>query len=352
MGEVNQALIYFAPIFMVIRPLWLDWIMTQVDQVIPAVKGLWWSFQQPETKVTIGWLFWVPAVLGIRVLKKKNAGPGLQAALPFLILLGIAIWYLGIKPHWVQHFLQAWVPFMAFFRVASRWGLFLPQIVTILIVLSWPELSRWLKTKNQTSSNKWKLLCGLFVGLSIAESTWLLRPPVMMTPFSDSMTQFLENIRKSPGTAVLDMPFCTLGGNEICSHQCPSYPYSTAGACFRQWHDKDVYGIYQSRMVLSQCETYAKQPYVTWLQAWRANRCFTPDEWKDLCSYLDQHSELSAILVYPELWSGSQTPECQAQWKIHLGNPIDESSFYGDGNSGGQPRTPIRVMRFSPRCSH
>jgi hypothetical protein len=349
-GGVPQGLVYHAPVFMVIRPLWFDWVMYEVEKVIPILKGIWYSFQAPETKVTIGWLYWVPAILGIRALRKRNAGPGLIIISPFLILLGIAIWYLGIKPHWVQHILQALIPFMAFFRVASRWGLFLPQIVTVIIVLSWPELSRWFMKTWKTSSNKFKYAVGIFVALSVLEASWIFKPVVMMPAFSASMLHFLEEVRDLPGSAVLDIPFCVIGGNSICEHQCVGHPQSTAGACFRQWHDKDVYGIYESRLVPSQCVPYSQAPFALWFDAWRKDRCFTPDEWKGFCSHLDEHPQLAAVLLYSDLWPAILKPSCQQELKEHLGEPLAESQFYGDGYTGGVGKRLIRVQRYPGKC--
>ena len=154
---------------------------------------------------------------------------------------------------------------------------------------------------------------------------------------------------KLPGTWS-DMPFCVLGGNEVCSSQFPSFPLSMAGACFRQWHDKDVFGLYQGRLVPSQCANYDQAPYKGWMEAWLYQHCFFEEDWKTLCSYLDQHTELAAILVYPDAWFGAKTPECQKQFKEYLGEPVDQTSFSTDWLATNPHGTFTRVLRYAPRC--
>jgi hypothetical protein len=350
LGTIAQGLSYHAPLSLLVRPLWFDWVLQGAEKIIPSIHGHWLSFQNPETKVTIGWLFWIPAFLGLRALKKKNSGPGALAGLPFMILLAIAVWYIGIRAHWFHHFLQKLIPFLVFFRVASRWGLFLPPILGVLILLSWPELSRWFRTKWNLRSKKFKILFSIFFGLSVLEGSWLLTPVLMMEPLSQPMVGFLNAIKNSPGTLVLDIPFCLNAGNGVCSYQCPSYPYSTAGACFRQWHEKDVFGIYASRLVEKQCKTYDAAPFYSWIVAWREQRCFNEEDWKGFCDYLDQNSQLSAILIYPDLWKAAQQPECLQQIHRHLGVPVAHSSFFGNADRGGHGKDLLQVERYAPKC--
>src|SRR5207245_1289081 len=94
------------------------------------------------------------------------------------------------------------------------------------------------------------------------------------------------------------------GGNGVCTAaQCPNYPMSTVGQCLMRWHDKSVYGLYSFRMNEEYCQVYNRAPYLSWFEAWKQQRCFTDGEWKDFCGYLSARAELSAILVYPDIWS-------------------------------------------------
>ena len=167
---------------------------------------------------------------------------------------------------------------------------------------------------------------------------------------TSSMVGFLNQLREARGTAVLDLPFCVVAGSGTCNWQCQGYPGSTAGACFRGWHEKDVYGLYASRLLDAQCGIFARFPFDSWMQAWAQRRCFNEEDWKGLCNHLKEHPELAAVLVYPEMWWGEGKPECLEDFKTHLGQPIAQSEFYMGSYLGGVGHTPTRVFWFSPEC--
>jgi|GEM_PF-4825362 len=341
-GPVPQAYGWFAHLGYVVRPLWLDTFISRMNWVhLPPIN-------HPETVVTIGWSYWIPSWLAIRFAQKKYGGPGLIAVLPFLIFLCIGILYLGTGyPYYIiQHLIQSTVPFMKFFRAASRWGLFLPQISTIIIVLAWPQITTWAQRLQKKKA--WLLaFCCIFV----SEVTWLTHPVIQTEPLSPSVTQMLEKIKKLPGTTVLDLPFCVAGGNGVCTEeQCPNYPASTAPACLRGWHDKKVYGLYTSRLVPSDCEYYQRSPYLSWFNAWKTQLCFTESEWSDFCKYLSAHSELSAVLVYPDIWTAIQKPECRIEFEKHLGSALGEDTFYPTPMRGDTRTHPSRIIWYPPHC--
>ncbi|MDR3607133.1 MAG: hypothetical protein P4M08_07120 [Oligoflexia bacterium] len=342
-GEVSQGLSWFANFAFVIRPLWLEFFYTPAHPL-----------DTPETVVTIGWFYWIPFIAAIWFLRKKKRGPGIGVAAPFLIYLAIALLYACLNhPLIVQQLVRALIPFMKFFRVASRWGLFLPQIVTVIIVLAWPELSRaWVSVWSAPKKRPF-VIAGVFVFavMSVAEASKLLTPVNMMPALPGETVQMLEKIRQTPGTAVLDLPFCVAGGNGVCTdQQCPNYPAATIGVCMRNWHDKDVYGLYSARMVPANCENYNRSPYWSWFNAWRAQRCFNSADWEQFCSYLNQHTELSAILLYPEIWFGAASPDCQAEFRRHLGGPLGEASALTAPTRGGQGANLTRIQWFAPHC--
>lgn len=353
LGNVWQPMGWFSSIFTVIRPLWLEPVYGSFLRIFPSFPIPLNPLTQYETLTAIGWVFWIPAIIGIRSLARKRGGPGAAAALPFLILLGIAIEFVSIKPHWLQEFLRATVPFMSFFRVGSRWGLIFPQLVTILIALSWPELSRWFNARwaDTAGHPRFHAACVGFMILCVLETHVLFRRPEMLSALPGPMHSLLNDVRKQPGTTVLDMPFCLAGGNEVCTFaKCRYYPASTAGACFHGWHDKKVFGIYESRLVESQCTLYDPPPYSSWIEAWNSDRCFTPLDWREFCGFLGKHPEIGSILVYPDLWKAAGTPACSSQFQKHLGPPRAEASFSTVRTLGGEPAGLTRVRHYEARC--
>ena len=108
----------------------------------------------------------------------------------------------------------------------------------------------------------------------------------------------------------------------------PSVSGSTVSHAFRVFHNKKVYGAYSSRNFESTCRLYGgKLPYEEWFSAWREIRCLTPPEWTDLCGYLDQHSELSALFLLPDVWTALRYPACEAEIQAHLGTPIERAHY-------------------------
>lgn len=336
-GSIWQGLGWFGHWPYLLRPFWLE-------DVFKTLK----PFASFETVITPGWFFWVPLITGLIFLGRR----ALLAVLPFALLLFIAIAYLdenlirALAPA-----IQRTIPFMGFFRVASRWGLFLPALLGSMIALCWPELSRGVA---QLYRRKPVLAATLLVLFAIStgfEALRLRTPFSTMPALSEPAARLLEEVRVSPGTTVLDLPFCLAGGNGVCTQEsCPNYPMSTTGACFHGWHDKRVYGIYASRLASDQCKVYQSAPYTSWFDAWRSQRCFTDTEWTEFCAYLDHHPEHSAVLLYPDIWTGAGSPECLAKFTEHLGKPQNEAQFASAPVRGDETPRMSRLLRFAPRC--
>jgi hypothetical protein len=173
----------------------------------------------------------------------------------------------------------------------------------------------------------------------------------MLPALSPPMRALLEDVKQRPGTTVLDMPFCLAGGNEVCTFaKCRHYPASTAGACFRTWHDKKVFGLYESRLLESQCKMYDVEPIGSWVEAWNGDRCFNAQEWRGFCSFLGTHPEIGSVLVYPDMWKAAGSPECVAQFESHLGPPRGAASFSTVRTPGGYPNGVSRVRHYEAKC--
>jgi hypothetical protein len=342
LGPLVQKLDYFGRWPYIVRPLWLD----DAVSVLRAVTGREWvrrPFNSFETVITPGWFLLIPALVGLaRVEAVRRRASGLVVAAPFLLLFVIGVIYATQDPPRLAPMIQAVVPFMSYFRVAARWGLFFPAILGVIIALSWPELSAWVRAAWSARMRGAIAFFALFCVSSLAEVA-VLRAPVSSTgALPESATHLLEDVRRAPGETVLDLPFCHAGGNGVCSaEQCPNYPESTTGACLRGWHDKSVYGIYASRLVEEQCAPYHQAPYLAWFDAWSKQRCWDEAEWSQFCAYLDGHPELSAILLYPDIWKGAGRPECLAEFTRHLGAPLEQARLDSQG---------ARIMRFGTTC--
>jgi hypothetical protein len=339
--QVPTGLGWFTSPLLILMPFWRpEWLT--FGRLLPRIE----LPHGPETVITIGWFLVIPLALALFAVRRRRGGPGIGAVLPFALFFFFGILYLidGFP-----RLLHESIPFMGYFRVASRWGLFFPQLAVVLIALSWPELSRIARGLIARAWGKAAVIT--FAVSSVIELQALLLPVNALPPLPEPARAMLSEVAEAPGTTVLDLPFCVAGGNGICTEeQCPQYPRSIAGLCLRQWHGKKVYGLYHPRMLPDQCEYYRKAPFQSWFQAWRERRCFNPEDWKQFCGYLETRSELSAILLYPEMWEGASKPECLAEFSARLGPPLGSAEIATSATRGGQGTDFTRILRFNPRC--
>lgn len=328
LGDIQNGLGWTAGFLQPLVPLWLEpitdiftwWNLPLHHYIIHALRTSKLSWEGTETVVTIGWIYWVPLVFGIVWLRKKRGGAGIGAILPQLILLATFLLYLGTGwPFTFQVFIQSLVPFMKYFRVVSRMGLFLVPLLATMIVLSWPEIARaFAKLRPSKKFRRWVWCFG--IGSVLEVSLLFSHTVTRMPPMDQAAVDLFAAIKASPGTTVLDMPFCVAGGNGVCTTaECPNYPYSATAAVMTGWHDKKVFGFYEARMVPDQCELYNHEPFLGFFDAWKWQRCLNESEWKNFCSYLDASPEISAILVYPGIWRALENPACRAQFDQHFG---------------------------------
>ncbi len=350
LGNVFQDVGWFVHPKFVVWPLWLSSLIEGLNRLLGRGVGSLThslvdghiSFMEPETVVTLGWAIWIPLLMALKALQWKR----FRYVVPFFILFIIAhIYFLWGGFHPIQTTLRWVVPTMEYFRVSCRFAIFLPALVGAMIALSWPEWTEWL----QRRPFKRKTLIAFGI-IACLEWSWLLYPVNMMQPMDPSTENLLKGIQSAEGSAVLDMPFCMAGGNGVCTENyCPNYPLSTVGQCFAGLHGKNVFGLYQARLVESQCRAYNHAPYMSWFSAWKHQRCLNPQEWTEFCEYLSK-ADLAAILIYPDIWTGARDPQCALEIEKHLGAPLAKGKFAFRGSRGAPNTETMDVLRFGGKC--
>lgn len=350
LGLQGGGISWFAEVTQIISPIWLDDLWSWVRDFF-GVKFSIRSFEDSETIVTVGWVLWIPTLLAIWRVRSTGRGVVRRMGAPFICLLVLGLIYSSLRPPFVQKTMQTIIPFMSFFRTASRWGLMIPAILGVLIALSWPELDAWVRARWRSKNKRFRFVMGLYLALSAVEISHLRIPVEGMKPLGKETQALLQGVRETPGTTVLDLPFCVAGANGVCTNeQCSLYPLPLAGICFRQTHEKAVFGTYQSRLVEAQCGIYRKPPFTSWFNAWASNRCWSDEEWKDFCSFVGDHRELSAVLVYPDFWKAASKPACWRKFEENLGRPIQTAIFPTEATRGDRQPAMGRLVWFAPHC--
>lgn len=320
-----------------------QWTSFYAISLTDFFKPLFWYAQkidQSETVVTIGWTYWL-------LITASLFWAGKRAWIlfsPFLVVTTLFILY-AWEPTSKSFapLIQKLIPLMEFFRVTSRVGLFLPPLLGVMGVIGLGLLIKNPPKHFKKGIRIWCFVC-------LLEMAWLTFPFQALPPLAQETQQFYKDLRDSPGNRVLDMPFCVAGGNGACTDtMCPNYPYSTVVQCMRLYHRKEIFGLYQARMNTEACRRYDAPPYAALFDAWKRDRCLSPPEWDNLCSFLNQDHSLSAILIYPDLWRAIESPQCRQEVISRLGNPVAQAKFAIEPSRTGSYKM-TRILRFTPHC--
>jgi len=362
LGEVPQPITGTAPLWMVWRPLWLEWFLLPFTNVTDwSFRGLGDALRHTglpalgayETVVSVGWVYWLPFAASLWVTRRNAGGPGWVILAPFLFVLACAIGFLSWnEPYAFQRLIQHIVPFMTFFRVPTRMALFFGSLLASQVALAWPDLMRFGRQYAASPQRaRWlRVALGAYLMSSAVEAGRLTVPIIAMPSMDASMTELLHAVRSDPGTTVLNLPFCLASGADGCDGTCPQYPLSTAGMYLTGYHDKRVFGAYLSRLVESQCRVYEGPPYRSWFDAWAADRCFTNGEWTDFCGFLEAHHEIGDVIVFADLWRAADNMSCRRALESRLGSPRSESSLVTRATHGALRTDVTRVRVYGARC--
>ncbi|MGJ5672878.1 MAG: hypothetical protein ACR9NN_04565 [Nostochopsis sp.] len=162
--------------------------------------------------------------------------------------------------------------------------------------------------------------------------------------FEKSFFNYMDYVKQQPGEAVLDWPFCAVGGNGVgAENLCPYYRLTSGNFSLRRFHTKKVMGQYFGRLHPSQIEPYIQarwdklfspnSPDI--MKATRQTRCFIPNEWSFFTDFF-QLNDFAGINLYVDL-----LPEnCVQEFYKHFGNAVLETTVPGAGKVKFIPKSP------------
>ncbi len=165
--------------------------------------------------------------------------------------------------------------------------------------------------------------------LSLLATEWYtsyrLREFVPTPVVSDDVLRYCAVIRKQPGVAVLDFPFCAVGADGVGSREglCPYYQQQNAVFTFRRFYDKKGVGQYFGRLHPDQIQPFLRDG---WPRLLTPGHVFTDADWQFLDNFL-RTNHFAGINLYP----GLLTPDQLAGFYARYGKPIAQTRFPAAG---------------------
>ncbi|MCY7359087.1 MAG: hypothetical protein LH609_16835 [Rudanella sp.] len=221
---------------------------------------------------------------------------------PIAILLLLCLVYHPVRLPTLSVF-----PWFSFNRHGGRASLVYPVLFLLLALsVQWPK--------------KWpgQIAFVAVLLLMLTEWVWGFRYPLYYNPkpVSPSVIAYMKNVRDTPGEAVLDFPFCTIGADGVGDKEglCPYYLQQNAVFTFRRFHHKKVVGQYWGRLLPQQIQPFLGDHWPILLEPGHE---FTPTDWQFLDQFL-RRNRFAGINLYSDLL----TPAQRLAFYQHYGQPM------------------------------
>ena len=178
-----------------------------------------------------GWFLLIIGTLGLWQSRRQ-----ILMFVPLLIMLALCLAYHPVLFPTLKIF-----PWFAFNRVGGRSTIIYSVILCIFalhINLNW------------LNSQKRRILVGCLVLLAVIEVSvaYSFRSEYQPDLLDKSFYTYMNYVKKQPGEAVLDWPFCVTGSG-FGQILCPYYVYNSGIFTMRRFHEKKVMGQYFGRCI-------------------------------------------------------------------------------------------------------
>lgn len=318
-------------------------------------SGVWWA---NPLRILIPFLpFFHPGQVNVEQLF-NDSPEGLGAGSPgwfLLIIASVSLWqgrkqiaifiplltifFICIFYHPIHFPILKIFPWFAFSRVQGRFTVLYPIILSIFALNI---------TLNSLRLHTRQLVSALLVFLACTEiytaySLKLNHQPLYS--LDNSFFQYMNYVKEQPGEAVLDWPFCVIGGNGVGALQnlCPYYTRNGSIFALRRFHHKKVMGQYFGRLHPSQLKPYIEagwdQMFVPNEQdifkASNQKRCFNSEEWAFFTDFY-KFNDFAGINLYVDFLP----QDCVENFYTRFGTPTVETKVPGAG-----------LVKFIPKSS-
>lgn len=267
-----------------------------------------------------GWFLLIVASIGLWQGRKK-----IIIFIPLLIIFVLCIFY---QP---THFpILKIFPWFAFSRVQGRFTVLYPIILCIFALhINLNDLRLPIR----------QLLSAFLVFLACTElyTAYLLKLSYQPYSFEQNFFQYMNYVKEQPGEAVLDWPFCVVGGNGVGADTdslCPYYLKNGSIFALRRFHEKKVMGQYFGRLHPSQIKPYIEAGWNKLFapddrdifKASHQTRCFDSNEWSFFTNFY-KLNDFAGINLYVDLLP----QDCINDFYTRFGKPTVQTQVPGAG---------------------
>lgn len=219
------------------------------------------------------------------------------------------------------------LPWFLFCRVYSRATLVYSTIMALLAVeITLPKGS---------GMKRLGVLCSL-LGIALIElyTVVQLKRAHPTYTFDSNQRAYFDMLKKLPGEAVLDFPFCLTGGNGDLGGLCPYWQRVKGVYALARFHEKKVIGQYLGRIHPSQVAPFVRQgwdelfdpDHYDMTRATKQKRCLHDAEWTFFTAFY-QRNDFAAIQLAIDLLP----PGCAEQFYARFGQPIARMTLLNAG---------------------
>jgi hypothetical protein len=276
-----------------------------------------------------GWFLLILGILGLWQSRRN-----ILMFFPLLIIFFLCLAYHPVLFPTLKIF-----PWFAFNRVGGRSTIIYPVILCFFalhININWLD------------SQKKRVLVALLVVLAVIEVSvaYSFRQEYQPALLDKSFYTYMDYVKKQPGEAVLDWPFCVTGSG-FGKVLCPYYVNNSGIFALRRFHEKKVMGQYFGRLHPSQGKPYLDAGWDKLFfpdkTGTRQKRCFNEAEWSFFTEFF-KLNDFAGINLYLE----RLPQECLTEFYKRFGNPVVETIVPGAGRVQFIPKSPELRKEVNP----
>ena len=180
-----------------------------------------------------GWIIVIPGLVGLYFILRKR----MREYLPFIVMV---VLFLTYHP-WNFTVLKI-LPWYGQVRVSGRFSLIFPVIMPLFALAAWDPFFSWIKR------HSWVPF--ILIPVALLEIAGMYSILGSFNPMPEKeVSAYMDKVRGAPGSALLEWPFCIVGGNGVGTGElCPFCFKNESTYGLMRWHGKKLVNAYLSRL--------------------------------------------------------------------------------------------------------